>query len=228
MPTERTYTISEAAALTGMHRNTIRLRIKMGQLDATVQPGKFGDEYRISHSALQRAGILAQDGPLGEMASDAVLLPEEERDGNAVAVETAAEEQPREPEANGAVAGPALAALGELYQRHEQAMFRLGYLQGELERLKALAETAESLREDRETQGAELTALRRELEEKARLAEETEALRREREALQQELENARRRLQEMDALRQDIEQLKTMAENAQASRKRSWWQFWRS
>ena len=69
-----TYTIAEAAALTGLHRNTIRMRIKLGQLEATVRPGKFGDEYRISHSALVSAGLLAVEGPLGDANVGAAVL----------------------------------------------------------------------------------------------------------------------------------------------------------
>ena len=44
MQKQRTYTINEAAALTGLHRNTIRQRVKLGQLKATVEHGKFGDD----------------------------------------------------------------------------------------------------------------------------------------------------------------------------------------
>ena len=58
-----TYTIAEAAALTGLHKNTIRMRVKIGQLEAQVRNGKFGEEYRISHAELVRAGgVLPADG----------------------------------------------------------------------------------------------------------------------------------------------------------------------
>ena len=66
MPQSRTYTINEAASLSGRHPNTIRQKIKGGQIPATVSQGKFGDEYRIAHEDLVAAGLLPADGPLGE------------------------------------------------------------------------------------------------------------------------------------------------------------------
>src|SRR5262245_1197457 len=57
------YTIAEAAALTGLHKNTIRLRIKMGHLPADRAMGRFGEEYRISRSALIKTGLLAAPEP---------------------------------------------------------------------------------------------------------------------------------------------------------------------
>ncbi len=210
MPTERTYTIAEAAALAGLHRNTIRMRVKLGQIQATVHAGKFGDEYRISHSALVQAGLLAAEGPLGERESTA-----ETEVLTAVPVDAEPEETPAEAPPPGAT----VAALSELYQRHEQAMFRLGYLQGELERLKALAETAESLQEDNLARRAEVDDLRRALEERRQREAEAEALRARNEALQQELERERARLAELETVRRDLEELKAMA-----ARKRSWWE----
>src|SRR5687767_12075058 len=127
MPKSQTYSISEAAALTGRHKNTIRNAIRMGHLEAAVQHGKFGEEYRIEHDALVTAGFLERDPLEGGDVLDADFAAE----GGAAP--------------NGAPPNVTMGALAELYQRHEQAMFRLGYLQGELERVKALAETAESL-----------------------------------------------------------------------------------
>ena len=218
-----TYTISEAAALTGLHRNTIRQRIKAGQLEASVQIGKFGEEYRITRDALRRAGLLTEEEPLrGGPALDPDILdaefeprdsgPGAEADGTGLASESAA--------------GPvAVAALQELYQRHEQAMFRLGYMQAELERLKALAERAESLQEDNHARQSELQSLKTALDQKEQAAAEAEALRR-------ELERAREHLREMETLRRDLDQLKALAEQQEKTiglleaTKRPWWRFW--
>jgi len=52
MADEESYTISEVADFTGLHRNTIRRHIKLGELRAEVVQGKFGPEYRIPKSAL--------------------------------------------------------------------------------------------------------------------------------------------------------------------------------
>src|SRR4051812_15658398 len=73
-----TYTIAEAAALTGLHRNTIRMRVKLGQLMAERAIGKFGEEYRISRQTLVDAGLLAPTEPSSppvQAASSAVDAP---------------------------------------------------------------------------------------------------------------------------------------------------------
>lgn len=218
MQKTQTYTIAEVAALTGMHRNTIRQRIRLGQLDASVQQGKFGEEYRIAHEALIRAGLVDGAGPLGSASVVETLDPE-----HAAAEPLDAQPVP-EP---GAMSQNTVQALTELYQRHEQAMFRLGYLQGELERVKALAETAESLREQTVAKDGEVQQLRAQLDERARQAVEAESLR-------GELERAKGDLQEMEKLRQDLEGLRALAirqetviEMLESSKSRPWWQFWK-
>src|SRR5438132_3733699 len=106
-----TYTIAEAAALTGLHKNTIRMRVKVGQLEAQVRNGKFGEEYRISRAELVRAGLIEgvldpSDSPLRDIESDGD--PDDEL-----------RPVPGEPEAP--PPSPSIAAsLAELFQRHEQ------------------------------------------------------------------------------------------------------------
>jgi len=199
MDSPRTYTISEAAALTGLHKNTVRQRIRLGQLTAEILPGKFGDEYRIPHGALVAAGLLG---------ADPLIQPNGPAAGPALESEPpAAAEFAAEPAARVAATGPeTAAALRDLYARHEQAMFRLGYLQGELDRAKALAETAESLRRDNEEQRSEADALRRALAER----EAREA------AARAEAETARARLAELDGLRESLAGLKALAAEQQA------------
>ncbi|MFN3653163.1 MAG: helix-turn-helix domain-containing protein [Armatimonadota bacterium] len=216
----QTYTISEAAALSGRHPNTIRQKIKSGQLEASVSQGKYGEEYRITFAAMVEAGLLPEPEPQ-EPVLDAEITPE-------AAAEPAAESAAAGTTAISADAAAALTSLRDLYQRHEQAMYRLGYLQGEMERLKALEETAESLRETNTERERELTDLRRELEDKERAVREAESLR-------AELERTRGRLREMETLRQDIDQLKELASQQErvikdletTTRKRSWWQIWK-
>lgn len=214
MEERRTYTINEAAGLTGLHKNTIRQRVRLGQLKATIQQGKFGEEYRISHEALIEAGLLPDSGPLDtpqEAVLDAEVRSGDEPGGDA------------SPSSN--VEAP-VAALTELYQRHEQAMFRLGYMQGELDRVKALAETAESLRQDNEQREREVRSLRQALEQREGQAAEAERLR-------QELADTQARLQEIEALRQSIQHLKTLADEQERvintleeKGKRPWWKVW--
>ena len=62
-PDAESYTIAETAALTGLHKNTIRMRVKLGQLAAERAVGKFGEEYRISRRVLVDAGLLAASEP---------------------------------------------------------------------------------------------------------------------------------------------------------------------
>ena len=51
------------------------------------------------------------------------------------------EPEPIHPGAGSPAVSPrSAAALSELYERHEQAMFRMGYMQGELDRMKALGD----------------------------------------------------------------------------------------
>ncbi len=193
MPKDTDYTINEVAALTGLHRNTIRMRIRTGHLRAEVRNGKFGEEYRISQQALVEAGLLT--GLNGDSESDG----EEELARSEPAQENALSQS--------------VAALADLYARHEQAMFRLGYMQGELERTKALAETAESLRAENETARHELENVREALAAREAEAIETERLRR-------ELEQAKRQLEVVEALRQELDSLKELAA------KRPWWRPW--
>jgi excisionase family DNA binding protein len=191
MPKDTDYTINEVAALTGLHRNTIRMRIRTGHLQAEVRHGKFGEEYRISQRALADAGMLTS-------ASD--------EDGSN-------EELSRSGSEKESALSQSVAALSDLYQRHEQAMFRLGYMQGELERTKALAETAESLRAENDSAQQELETLRDALA--AREAEAAEA-----ERLRRELEQTKRQLAVVEALRQELDSLKELAA------KRPWWRPW--
>lgn len=223
MPPSYTYTINEAAGLTGRHPNTIRQKIRLGQLEASVQQGKYGEEYRIPHDALVRAGLLAPEGPRVDAPHAEAVLNAEFVAGE----EDEAPEPSGSPREEAPASEPPSGALGELFQRHEHAMFRLGYLQGELERLKALAETAESLRQDRDTSEREVRELRTSLEEKERAAAEAEALR-------AELERARARLREMETLRREMEALKRIADEQErrmaelaAMARAPRWQFWR-
>lgn len=213
MDTGRTYTISEVAALTGLHKNTVRQRIRLGQLSAVILPGKFGDEYRVAHEALVAGGLLdrSPSTPGGTAEAPPAQAPSAEAPP-AAASEVVVEEPLPTAAAAAAESDGASAALRDLYARHEQAMFRLGYLQGELERAKALAETAESLRRDHEQQRSEAEALRRALAEQEQRDDATRA--------------------ELERLRESLAGLKTLAaeqqaviESLAAAPRRRW--FWR-
>jgi excisionase family DNA binding protein len=189
-PGAETYTIAEAAALTGLHKNTIRMRVKLGQLAAQRAVGKFGEEYRISRQVLVDAGLLAPPEPPPSPEPTVEVPP---------------------PPADTASASPGLPSqelLSDLLQRHEQAMFRLGFLEAELVRHKALAENAESLQAAARERDWELRELRRELER----AQERE----------REIDELRALLREME---RNTEHMREEVERHRAVAARRWWHF---
>jgi hypothetical protein len=188
MPETKSYSIADAAALTGLHKNTIRAKVKGGLLTAEVRVGKFGEEYRITHDALVDAGLLS-----GEYVSPA--------------------EMPEPDNVMDEPFAPAQANLTDLFRRHEQAVYRLGWLEAELARTRALAENAESLKEQQMARELEVRDLKRDLESALARAREVEDLRRTVTDMEQETLR----------LRQEVE-ARRVAEEAAAARR--WWAFW--
>jgi excisionase family DNA binding protein len=190
-PEGPTYTIAEAAALTGLHKNTIRMRIKLGQIPALRAPGKFGEEYRISQDTLVTAGLLSPP--------DTPSTPPEAPSTQAT---------PAEPSTSDTPAMAPQTALLDLFQRHEHSMFRLGYLEAELARHKALADNAESLQSVAQEREIEIRELRRDLERAQERVREIEELR----GLVREMER------DTERMREDVERYRTAAS-------RPWWQL---
>jgi excisionase family DNA binding protein len=186
-----TYTIAEAAALTGLHKNTIRMRVKLGQIPALRTAGKYGEEYRITEGALVTAGLLTPpETPLPPAEAAQALTPTTQ--------ETTHQSPPMASQA----------ALLDLFQRHEHSMFRLGYLEAEMVRQKALTENAELLQ-----------AIAREREQEIR-------------ELRRELERAQERVREIDELRilvrdmeRDTERMREDVERYRAAAARPWWRM---
>jgi excisionase family DNA binding protein len=188
------YTIAEAAALTGLHKNTIRMRVKLGQLPAERAMGKFGEEYRITRQSLVEAGLLAPPDP----PPAAFTIPEAETLPSLEAAPPPPSQVSQE-------------LLADLLQRHEQAMFRLGFLEGELGRQKALAENAESLQVEVRERELEVRELKRELER----AQERE----------REIDELRTLLREME---RTTEQMREEVERHRLAASRRWWHFFSS
>jgi hypothetical protein len=166
------------------------MRIKLGQIPALRTAGKYGEEYRITESALVSAGLLTPPeipSPPEEAAQPLTPpIPETTPESPPLASQT---------------------ALLDLFQRHEHSMFRLGYLEAEMVRQKALAENAESLQ-----------AIAREREQENR-------------ELRRELERAQERVREIEELRilvrdmeQDTERMREDVERYRAAAARPWWQ----
>jgi excisionase family DNA binding protein len=186
-----TYTIAEAAALTGLHKNTIRMRVKLGQIPALRAAGKYGEEYRITEAALVSAGLLTPPNTPPDPSDGTEALPPPTH-------ETPPESPPMDSQT----------ALLDLFQRHEHSMFRLGYLEAEMVRQKALAENAESLQSIAREREQEVRELRRELERAQERVREIEELR----VLVREMER------DTERMREDVERYKTAAA-------RPWWQM---
>jgi excisionase family DNA binding protein len=187
-----TYTIAEAAALTGLHRNTIRMRIKLGQIEAQRAPGKYGEEYRISQAALVDAGLLT---PPNHPSPPPNTLPLDQP------------ERPPAPSQDTHYMA-SQGALLDLFQRHEHSMYRLGWLEAEMARHKALAEHAESLQLQAQEKEVENRELRRELE---RAQERV-----------REIEELRNLVREME---RDTERMREEVERHRAIASRRWWHF---
>jgi len=190
-PQPPTYTIAEAAALTGLHKNTIRMRIKLGQIPAERAPGKFGEEYRIARDALVTAGLITPPDTPPSPPEPAVVDPPTDGPSHT--------ETPHM---------PSHTALLDLFQRHEHSMFRLGYLEAELARHKALAQNAESLQSAAQERELEIRELRRELERSQERVREIEELR----GLVREMER-------------DTERMRADVERYRAAATRPWWQL---
>ena len=232
MEPERTYTINEAAALTGLHGNTIRKRVRQGLVEARVEIGKFGEEYRIPHSSLVTAGLIKEGADPPPQEAGPVFTPELVGDSDPTGAGSDAATNSTLPVDSGsstenARPGPdPTAALADLFERHSQAMFRLGYMQGEVDRLKAIADTAESLRQKDSDRVTELQSLQDELRIAREQAEEATALR-------EELHRAQAKIEEMDRMRRDLEALKASAARSEdlilsmaVAPRKPFWKFW--
>jgi excisionase family DNA binding protein len=195
-----TYTIAETAALTGLHKNTIRMRVKLGQIPAFRAAGKFGEEYRISQSTLVAAGLLTPP----ELPHAAAPSLPQETSGRPV---EPAHEGPHTPSQEGPHI-PSQGPLLDLLQRHEQSIYRLGWLESELARHKALEEHTDSLQAAAQEKELENRELRRELERAQERAREIEELR----SLIREMER-------------DTERMREEVERHRAAAIRRWWHF---
>jgi excisionase family DNA binding protein len=203
-----TYTIAEAAALTGLHKNTIRMRVKLGQIPAFRAPGKFGEEYRISQSALVEAGLLSPPGPPQPPSPPLPSeLSERPTDPSHESPDRSLNESPHTPLPDGPYI-PSQEPLLELLRRHEQSIYRLGWLESELARHKALQEHTDSLQAAAQEQELENRELRRELERAQERAREIEELR----SLVREMER-------------DTERMRQEVERHRAAATRRWWHF---
>lgn len=184
------YTIAQAAVLTGLHKNTIRMKVKAGQIRAEAREGKFGVEYRISRQALIEVGLLDAESGVEPPEDLEVLAPI----ASNVITETSLH-----------------SALRDLFFHHENAMRRMGFMEAELLRSKALAENAESLEAERRAQDQELLQLRHDLQHARERASEIEEVRKMLGEMERETERLR---SEVESYRQEEE-------------RRRKWQFWR-
>src|SRR4029077_16249320 len=111
---------------------------------------------RISRHGLIEVGLLDETDTAEDLDDSEVLVPILHEEG---------------------ATDPLRAALRDLFLHHENAMFRMGYMEAELERSKALAAEAESLQDEHHSQELELRKLRQELERSRSREAEIEELR---------------------------------------------------
>jgi excisionase family DNA binding protein len=118
----RTYTVSEAAELTGLSRKAVARRIERGSLRCVVRDGR----RRIPHAELVRAGLVDDEEHVDEEFDPRFLLPEGARPHGDLPVPY---------DANQTLA----AVIRELFDRFERQA-------AELANFRALTVQAESLR----------------------------------------------------------------------------------
>jgi excisionase family DNA binding protein len=236
------YTITQAAALLGVHANTLRKRIRAGKLPAALVEGPTGQEYRIPAEAIHTAaGERQSPGPQGAFG---VVDTGPERP----AVEIGTRETPpangvthqpdsiSEPSAGAAIQTVARARemaayteelLGPWRRRLEEQAEEIGTLRAELRQAQATAQEALSVAERRAVEQVseaeavgrlrtELEQVRQSLAEQAKAAEATGRLK-------AELEQAQRRVAEFEAVAEELEREQEAAA-AEAAR-RPWWRF---
>jgi excisionase family DNA binding protein len=237
------YTIMQAAALLGVHANTLRKRIRAGKLPATLVEGPTGQEYRIPAEAVRvAAGERHSHGPQGAFG---VVDTGPERP----AVEVGTRETPPadgvthqpdstgEPPAGAAIQTVARARemaayteelLGPWRRRLEEQAEEIGTLRAELRQAQATAQEALSVAEQRVAEQAstaeaigrleaELAQVRQGLTEQGKVAEEAGRLK-------TELAQATARVAEFEAVTDELER-ERQAAAAEAGR-RPWWRFW--
>ena len=137
--------IAAAAALTGLHKNTVRRWIKQGRLPWTLVRGKYGQEYQV-----QRNDVLALRAPEPAAAGDdqgaasPALAVEVVNGENTPGPQELAGEVP--PEVGPGVPGTAspdkgslnslVALLRTIQEENRQLAGRVGFLQSENGQLK--------------------------------------------------------------------------------------------
>ena len=245
------YTITQAAALLGVHANTLRKRIRAGKLSATLVEGPTGQEYRIPAEAVHAAAEADRTTVFGgrhtseEGSACGVVDTEPERP----TVEIGTRETPpadgvtHQPNSPGDVPPGAaiqtaarareMAAyteelLGPWRRRLEEQAEVIGTLRAELRQAQATAEEALRAAEERvaeQTSTAEaLGRLRAELEQvRQGLTEQTSAAE-ETGRVKAELEQARQRVAEYEAVTDEWE--RAQEAEAAAAAQRPWWRFW--
>jgi excisionase family DNA binding protein len=245
------YTITQAAALLGVHANTLRKRIRAGKLPATLVEGPTGQEYRIPAEAVDAAAETGRSGafggshtPAGRRAFGVV-----DTGPDRPAAEVGTRETPppggvtHQTDSTGQIpSGTAIQTaararemaayteelLGPWRRRLEEQAEEIGTLRAELRQAQATAKEALSAAEQRLAEQAStaeaIGRLRAELEQVRQGLTEQATVAEETGRLKAELEQARRRVAEYEAVTDELERAQA-AEAAEATR-RPWWRFW--
>lgn len=232
-PTPDSLTIGQAAALTGLHKNTIRAYIKQGRVAAGVVRGKYGQEYRLSRAEvvalateivspvdLETSGVAdapaqfegrgapgASQGSTGDSGTEDSL-------GLTDTADPSIPYQTSPANSHNLSLEPLVGLLRQVQEENRNLAGQLGFVQAQLQQAK---ETIRLLQAPPETvEGSEDVVIEASGD---RIAAAEEVGR-----LKAELDQAQRRVAEFEVVTDDLEREQAAAA-AEAAR-RPWWRFW--
>lgn len=189
------YNLTELCALTGLHKNTIRSYVREGRVESKKVKGKYGLEIIISHNSLSGVGITINGADKNSMLVDD-SGSDTDRDNKL------GEKLFNIKGSDGIKENPYISTniYKDIMSKYEQAVYRSGWLEGQLDTTrKLLMESQETIRQReeiliKEKTAAEEKAKQKETdlilanEEKKKILDETEGLKKQNKELQKELD----------------------------------------
>lgn len=186
------YNLTEASILTGLHKNTIRGYVKIGKVEAKKENGKYGLETIISHNSLVKAGITIDDKDKNALLWDGKVksIGRDNISGDGMPNVNGFTEDKKNPYIPSNF-------YKEIMLKYEQATYRTGWLEGQLETTKRLlTEGQEAIRQREESLIKERVKieerLKHEEEEKENLEQEILKIKEETERIKKEKEELTR------------------------------------
>ena len=232
-PTPDSLTIGQAAALTGLHKNTIRAYIKQGRVAAGVVRGKYGQEYRLSRAEvvalateivspadLETSGVADAPAQFEGRGAPGASQGSNEDSGTEDSLGLTDTADPSSPYQTSPATShnlslePLVGLLRQVQEENRNLAGQLGFVQAQLQQAK---ETIRLLQAPPETVEDSEDVVIEASGDRIAAAEEVGRLK-------AELDQAQRRVAEFEAVTDDLER-EQEAVAAEAAR-RSWWRFW--